>query len=186
MSTSGSSIPNHQDDQEPRGTRARLAAYQAAPDTARRGMWAISYGHPADLTAACRPTVLSRVVDEPVWHQLHRGVCLGCDWEGPERRRNNDATEDAHDHAWPTWRSLPVVNPPATAADYSKVLMGRWNAQVTQSYPAGWFEQGGPILIRRPEGYNTRHRPGGAPGGGYELVIQQPETREPGEQPALF
>ncbi|WP_214327905.1 DUF6349 family protein [Nonomuraea sediminis] len=172
------------DTQEPRGTRARLAAIHAAPQPARRGMWEISYGHPAELTDACRPTVLSRVVDEPTWHQLHRGACLGCDYEGPERRRNNEATEDAHDHAWPTWRALPVVSPPAAAADYRPVLRERWQAEVTRAYPAGWFTSGGPLVIYRPE--DGRHRPGGAPGGGYEIVVRQAEPSQQSEQPTLF
>ncbi|WP_442922066.1 DUF6349 family protein [Microbispora sp. ATCC PTA-5024] len=39
---------------------------------------------------------------------IKRGACLGCEWEGPDRSRETEAVEDAHDHVWPGWNCPPV------------------------------------------------------------------------------
>jgi hypothetical protein len=112
---------------EPRGALAREAAVEELPAGQKRGMWAIYFSHPGagdrggDSTAPeDRPTLLFRVVDEPKWHQLYRGGCLGCDWEGDVRERPSDAVEDAHDHAWPGWRNLCSSRSRTTSGGWSR------------------------------------------------------------------
>lgn len=175
---------------EPRGAAARQAALQQAPADERRGMWAVYIGHPGagthgdDFPSTApehRPTILFRVVDEPTWHQLYRGACLGCGWEGETRQHNGEAVEDAHDHAWPAWRDLPAVKLP-------KSNHSRWLAEVKRAYPPGWLESGGPIVTIRADSRFSRHAPGRAPGGGYDLAAtyyQTKKTRNTAVQPAL-
>ena len=67
----------------------------------------------------CRPTVEDAHDDNGM---AYRGACLGCGWAGIPRRDENVAVEDAHDHAWPGWRELPLVGRcphDATAAPWS-------------------------------------------------------------------
>ncbi|MEV0149756.1 MULTISPECIES: DUF6349 family protein [unclassified Nonomuraea] len=174
---------------EPRGVAARQAALREIPIGQGRGMWAIYFGHPGakehdGVTSTApdhRPTLLGRVVDEPKWHQLYRGGCLGCGWEGETRARNGDAIEDAHDHAWPGWRDLPAVQRPKSNYE-------RWLVQVKRAYPPGWLEAGGPIITVRPDSRFGRHLPGKAPGGGYDLAASYylaKRTRGNHPQPTL-
>ncbi|GAA1768592.1 DUF6349 family protein [Nonomuraea bangladeshensis] len=168
---------------EPRGAAARFAARRQLPIGEGRGMWGIYFGHPGanargdDFPSTApehRPTLLARVVDEPSWHQLYRGACLGCDWEGETRQSGGDAVEDAHDHAWPGWRDLPAVKPP-------KSNHARWLVEVGRAYPPGWLEAGGPIVTVRADSRFSRHLPGKAPGGGYDLAAsyyQAKKTRD--------
>jgi hypothetical protein len=176
-------------DSEPRGAAAREAAKQQAPSGQQRGMWGIYFGQPGarnqggftSTTPDHRPTTLARVVDEPRWHQLYQGACLGCDWEGETRARNGDAVEDAHDHAWPGWRDLPAVQQPK--ANYE-----RWLTEVKRAYPPAWLEAGGPIVTIRSDSRFSRHLPGRAPGGGYDLAAtyyQAKRTRDNHPQPTL-
>src|SRR6201999_2506942 len=56
----------------------------------------------ADLRCRCWPSRRDPRAEEPcqcVGHLLHRGACLACTWEGPPRCDENEAAEDAADHA---------------------------------------------------------------------------------------
>ncbi|WP_157254840.1 DUF6349 family protein [Nonomuraea typhae] len=136
----------------PRADRCRIAVLTA--DHRPRGPWRIE----RDLLG---PGAL-----------YYRAACLRCDdFEGPARERENDAVEDAHDHVFPGWRKLPVLEPlPYDATDRAR---SRWIEQAVRAYPAGWFDQGGPILTYRNPG-GTRHVPGRAPGGGYDMARPRP------------
>ena len=67
----------------------------------------------------CRPTTednhrwdhtqRNEDADHSARTMIWRGACLGCGWHGPTRDNENLAVEDAHDHAWPGWRTLPIV-----------------------------------------------------------------------------
>jgi uncharacterized protein DUF6349 len=114
---------------------------------------------------------------------LYRCACrkAGCDWEGPERGRENPAVEDGLDHAWPGWRDLPTVpRLPEGAKVYDVASTPRqsaahktfanWVAKINAVYPAGWLEGGGPIrTLRRP--LETRHVENATPYGGYDLGV---------------
>ncbi|PRX66179.1 hypothetical protein B0I32_106315 [Nonomuraea fuscirosea] len=166
---------------ESRGAAARHAARRQLPIGEGRGQWGIYFAHPGanvrgndefpSTAPDHRPTILFRVVDEPKWHQLYRGACLGCDWEGETRERERDAVEDAHDHAWPGWRDLPGVKP-------SKSNYERWLSDVKRAYPPGWLEAGGPIVTIRADSRFSRHSPGRAPGGGYDLAASYYQTKK--------
>lgn len=110
---------------------------------------------------------------------VYRGACLHCTWEGPLRDEENTAAEDAHDHAWPGWRDLPLVPRRPDAAVTRKQTssaLRRWIDQVNAVYPTGWLESGGPIRTRRHT-VGTRHVPNRTGFGGYDLcghVTQNP------------
>ncbi|NEW72561.1 DUF6349 family protein [Streptomyces rhizosphaericus] len=168
---------------EPRGAVARHTAYlphfwDKTKDS--RPIWHIDWGHPGfaqhtppEPTADHRPTVLARSWGRPApdgtvetWPYLHRGACLGCTWEGPDRRRTDEAVEDAHDHSHDGWRDLPTL----------PERRGRhWTTHATHLYPKGWFDRGGPVRTIRT-GIEKRHIPRAAPGGGYDLAVQPPKT----------
>ncbi|MGK3103234.1 DUF6349 family protein [Streptomyces sp. WAC05858] len=148
-----------------------------------RSIWGIDWGHPGfahrtppEPTTDHRPTVLVRSWGRPApdgsgetWPYLHCGACLGCTWEGPNRRRTDEAVEDAHDHSHPDWRDLPAM----------PERRGRhWLTHVQRLYPDGWFDRGGPIRTVRT-GIEKRHKPGAAPGGGYDLGVQPPKKTAP-------
>ena len=102
---------------------------------------------------------------------VYRGACLHCTWEGPLRDGENAAAEDAHDHAWPGWRELPLVpRRPDTASNSQKTsaALRNWIARVNAAYPAGWLEASGPIRTSRST-YGTRHVPNHTGFGGYDL-----------------
>jgi hypothetical protein len=123
----------------------------------------------------CTATVLDADREDgddelPNW-QRYRGACLGCGWVGEPVESENDAAEDAHDHAWPGWRDLPPVpSPPdpSGAGQYDK-RKAAWIARVAPVFPPGWLEAGGPIrTTREPPG--NRHVPLRTPYGGYDLA----------------
>ncbi|MBT2390719.1 hypothetical protein J7E87_15110 [Streptomyces sp. ISL-1] len=169
---------------EPVGAVARHTAYlprfwDKTQDV--RDVWSIDYGHPGftlhtppEPTADHQPTVITRRWNQPApqhpeetWTYLHRGTCLGCTWEGLDRRRTDEAVEDAHDHTHPKWRTLPPL----------PERRGRhWLTHAKHLYPEGWFDNGGPVRTIRT-GIEKQHRPGGAPGGGYDLAVV-PRKRE--------
>ncbi|MBY8884824.1 hypothetical protein K7472_08185 [Streptomyces sp. PTM05] len=169
---------------EPRGAVARHTAYltqfwDKTKDS--RPTWHIDWGHagfdihtPPEPTSGHRPTLLARSWERPApdgsgetWSYLHRGACLGCTWEGPNRRGTDEAIEDAHDHSHPGWRALPAV---------LERRSRHWFTHVQRLYPAGWFDRGGPIRTVRT-GIEKQHKPGAAPGGGYDLATQAPERQ---------
>lgn len=100
---------------------------------------------------------------------VYRGACLHCSWEGTTRPSENQAAEDAHDHAWPGWRALPIApRPPETAATARNQARTRWVKTITVLYPPGWLEAGGPIRTTRHRS-GTRHIPNHTGFGGYDL-----------------
>ena len=172
-----------------RGYRARVAAYQQWVevhghfDSFRRShAWHAHSGGPGRLaaTGACRPTILC--ADLCCHHRdqdcycvggddlLYRGACLHCQWEGPVRKSENAATEDAHDHAWPAWRDLPLVprRPEAATSRKQKEAIARWATQIDARYPSRWLQSGGPIRTSRI-GCGTRHIPDHTGFGGYDM-----------------
>jgi hypothetical protein len=149
-----------------RGFAARTAEYAGYEgDYGHAAAWN-SHGwrndgcHPGKPTGECQPTVLKATLPghpeegRPcgcAGGTKHRGACLGCDWEGPARDHENEASEDACDHAWPAWRDMPVVPSPP----HGKALAA-WTRKVAAQYPDGWVAAGGPIRTRRP-GIGSRH-----------------------------
>ncbi|HRN28950.1 MAG TPA: DUF6349 family protein [Terrimesophilobacter sp.] len=97
---------------------------------------------------------------------LYRAICEPCHWH-----RDGDehcVVEAWHDHAWPGWRSLPVV--PAEIAHWDQ--QGRpskcLTAWIDEHQPTDWHRPGAPIITgRHPHG--TRHVPGRSPWGGFDL-----------------
>lgn len=161
-----------------RGAVARQRAHlttrhMSRPDDTEH--WQIHITHPGsgwdtgidDLPDGHRPTILADTGRRGLGGR-YRGACLGCDYEGPDRARANEAVEDAHDHTHPGWRDLPVIQMPATRVGMRGGAAAGWLAVVEASYPPGWFERGGPIITYRDDG-DLRHRPAAAPGGGYDL-----------------
>ena len=77
------------------------------------------------------------------------------------------ATEDAHDHAFPEWRSLPAIEPYA----YDDTTKRAWLAhRLAALYPPDWPERNGPTVTYRDSSYATRHVPGGGLFGGYSMA----------------
>lgn len=156
-----------------------------------RRLWDIAITCPGDEGGPggwvlCTPTVLSREKTEddlsldPGYH-LYRGACLGCGWVGSPKDDENDAAEDANDHAFPVWRTLPIVPPipfHEAPAAYEKATTA-WLKKVEPLLPPNWIERGGPIrTLRKPPG--TRHVPRRTPGGGYDMAVIGEEEPEPG------
>ncbi|MCZ4118127.1 DUF6349 family protein [Streptomyces sp. H39-S7] len=196
---------------EPTGARSRQTNYwrvrtarTRAPAESAEQAWHIQHGHPGgaycdlgnelDPPAHHAPTLLSR--SRPTGRrgdaQEFRGGCLTCDWEGPVHRGggygdgDNEAVEDAHDHAFPGWRGLPPIT---QVKDRWQIPQSRsrW-AQLISLYPAGWAEQGAPLLSwsrYRREAHAPPHQ--GRPR--YELRIARPPShrdKPPTDQGALF
>jgi hypothetical protein len=189
-----------------RGLAGRLAEFDAwvaehgSFDCLRRSHgWHAWYCATAPA-ARCLPAVLACVQGRdpradpgrcdcdgtPAW----RGACRGCDWEGPERPGEDLAAEDAHDHAWPGWRSLPVVpRPPAVqdrATAAGRAAITRWAAAASAVYPAGWLEAGGPVRTMRDSPRERRPVPDRTPADGWDMVAPWPASGEDPEdgQPA--
>ena len=160
------------------------------------GVWSIFITHPGGrygemprpgTWARCTPTVLSRHTGNHNAHLAFRGACLGCGWISPDTRLiraggENAAVEDAHDHTHPAWRQLPVIErpPSGSAPTMHERAVARWRQQWEPLLPAGWLDNGGPIRIQRPEN-GTRHVPGGAPGGGYDLSAGNTSAEQSGQ-----
>jgi hypothetical protein len=122
-----------------------------------------------EATDRCVATVLDVTTRE--WDQglytvgaiLHRGGCLGCEWEGPPTLDENIAAEEACEHAWPGWRHLPVVDRPPLSAhgDPSRPTRAGLRAfgrivEACEAVMPGWEATGAPMRTRRrPPG--TRH-----------------------------
>jgi len=159
-----------------RGFAARIAEFDTWRTWyGRQGCLRRSHGwnpgitHPDTPAGRCQPTLLDvdlRCTISDHWrsrsdnrdpclctgHLLYRGACRHCDWEGEPRLDENQAVEDAHDHAWPGWRDLPVM----PHHPYEKKPLANWMQRVLAAYPDGWVQAGGPILTWREQG-GTRH-----------------------------
>jgi hypothetical protein len=129
-------------------------------------------------TEVCRPTTLTADLRCEHWDidcccvsdLVYRGACLHCAWEGEIRDDHNSAVEDAHDHTWPGWRDLPIVDrrPEPGTNKKQTTAMHRWINAVDGVYPDGWLEAGGPIRTARGY-YGTRHVTNHTGFGGYDL-----------------
>lgn len=196
---------------EPNGARARQTHYWRVRNARTRHRpesaghtWHIQPGHPGgaysdlghelDPPAHHTPTLLSR--SRPTGRrgekQEFRGGCLACQWEGPVHcgdgfgDGDNQAVEEAHDHAFPGWRTLPPIT---TVEDRWTVprSRSRW-AQFIAQYPAGWGDRGAPVVAwcrYRREAHAPPHA--GRPR--YELHVARPTNdrgRRPTDQGALF
>lgn len=168
------------------GYFARIAALeQWKHDYGNFDCYRRSHAWHAELTAkaerptgACRPTILMADLRcDHLGHDcmcvgdlIYRGACLHCTWEGPVRDDENPAAEDAHDHAWPGWRELPIAprRPESGTNAKQNKAMARWIQTINNIYPAGWLQAGGPIRTSRRR-YGTRHVPNHTGFGGYDL-----------------
>ena len=168
------------------GYFARLAALeQWKHDYGNFACFQRSHAWHAELTAkgeqpadVCRPTILVAELRcgclEPdclcVGDLVYRGACRHCTWEGDIRGCENAGAEDAHDHAWPGWRDLPIAprRPESGTSTQQKRTIAAWVTTVNNIYPAGWLQSAGPIRTRR-KGIGTRHVPNRTGFGGYDL-----------------
>ena len=87
----------------------------------------------------------------------------------------------------PAGGTLPVVAalPSIDSPTGHERMIGRWRATWEPLLPAGWLDRGGPIRTKRSP-LGTRHVPGRAPGGGYDLAADADEREIPGGQLGLF
>ncbi|MER7043642.1 DUF6349 family protein [Streptomyces jumonjinensis] len=194
---------------EPRGARARQTYYWQVRNARHQDLravhacetWHIRYGHPggaySDLghdtvpPSHHSPTLLTRrMYGRP--GDEYRGGCLSCLWEGRphtgggSNRALNCAVEDAHDHAFPGWRDLPVV--PDLKSSGSPYGSQRLWRQTADLYPADWLDRGAPRLVRaRRRG--DAHDPPSLSSPRYELRVASPRRQEradTGDQEVLF
>jgi hypothetical protein len=110
---------------------------------------------------------------------VHRGACLFCDWEGEIVTAEYQAIEDAHDHAWPGWRELPLVRscPADLGGKKSIEARHRWAVEINSLYPTGWLEQGGPIRTKRLSEHRL-HMPNATGFGGYDMGDRIPDEED--------
>ncbi|GAB3868589.1 hypothetical protein GCM10028801_44780 [Nocardioides maradonensis] len=128
----------------------------------------------------CHPRILS--VDLRCQHPYSAGCqCVGdlvyrhlctCGHVDQARGCENDAAEDAMDHAWTGWRDLPIL---ASSMPPETKQKARWLAAAQEAYPTGWIEAGGPVRTARG-GYGTRHVPARTPHHGYDMGVQVAEN----------
>ncbi|MFG2022271.1 DUF6349 family protein [Streptomyces sp. NPDC048825] len=153
-----------------------FTALRNADGEVLRRTWSIEYGDPGFTTQFGTPpdpsphhaaTSMFKAVADARW--IHRGACLACPWEGPDRPRRDAAIEDAHDHTHPKWRTLPIIDP-ARSGRGSKT----WLLHLTATYPEGWFDVGGPLRLYATPPFD-RHEAGRAPGGGFILHTARPK-----------
>ncbi len=194
---------------EPTGARARQTYYwrvrnartRQSPASAGQ-VWHVQPGHPGgaysdfghelDPPKHHAPTLLSRSRPGRRDEREFRGGCLSCSWEGPTHRGSgygngdNAAIEDAHDHAFPGWRTLPSITKVADRWDIPGDRR-RWK-QLTSFYPLGWVYHGAPLLVWSRYRHET-HAPPHRRRPRYELRIDRPPTsrgERPTDQGALF
>ena len=100
---------------------------------------------------------------------VHRGVCRGCPWEGPQRGHIDTAIADALDHSHPGWRDLPVVDPLPynDGSKQGRRRQERWTETVAELY--GHQKPGTPIITARQDA-GTRSVPERSPWGGYDIA----------------
>ncbi|MCK7627270.1 DUF6349 family protein [Streptomyces sp. RS10V-4] len=167
------------------GAIARQRHYTTLRGASRevlRQTWSIGWDDPGYTTQFGTPpnpaprhtaTSLTKVLGDAQW--LYRGACLACAWEGPDQPKRDHAIEDAHDHTHPGWRTLPIFDRPPGAKGHKT-----WLLHVTERYPAGRFDAGGPLRLYA-EPYARRHKAGAAPGGGFALYAERPHKATPPE-----
>ncbi|MEV3853039.1 DUF6349 family protein [Streptomyces sp. NPDC050095] len=193
---------------EPQGARARQTYYWRTRNHWTRlradhacETWHIRHGHPGGAYSDFghdptppehhSPTLLTRRTYGRDDDQ-YRGGCLACDWEGeitpvgPEHAACNTAVEDAHDHAFPGWRSLPVTTHRAQWWDLpSSHLL--WT-QITAGYPRGWVDAGAPLVVWA-RCRTDLHQPPIRRRSRYELRLSRPpagKSGSPANQAVLF
>ncbi|MFD9791301.1 DUF6349 family protein [Streptomyces sp. NPDC059070] len=161
------------------GAIARQHHYISLRDADRevtRRTWSIGYqdpgftgpfGPPPQPSLRHTATTLWRAVADSKW--IHRGACLACSWEGPDRTRRDEAIEDAHDHTHPKWRKLPIFHP-SSSGKAAKM----WWIHIKHTYPEGWFDAGGPLRLYAEPPFD-RHKASAAPGGGFILYTARPK-----------
>jgi Family of unknown function (DUF6349) len=182
-----------------RGLAARIAEFEkwkaeygSWGSLLRSHAWTVTYTSSSEPSERCQPTLLAAHLsvrigtDSSAWPDCdccassgeglyYRGACRNpdCNWEGVPVGDENPGAEEAHDHAWPGWRDVPVVTkwPGRGSSRKDKEADARWQAQVVPQYPPGWLEAGGPIrTYRKPPG--TRHNGMYAtPWGGYDMGV---------------
>lgn len=107
---------------------------------------------------------------EPFPHAyMHQMICEPCSWHYISTNEN-EAVEAWHDHALPTWRTLPVM--PAKLRSDDPKMKARRLDWIAEHYPAELQIPGAPILADRA-GRHVAHR---SPLGGYELAISTEGT----------
>lgn len=103
---------------------------------------------------------------------VYRAACEPCGWSSDVLDDDHAVVAAWHDHAWPGWRDLPVVDRrPSGAADAREDSKrgARWVEKVESQYPAGWGRPGAPVVTARADGA-TRDMPNGSPWGGFDLA----------------
>lgn len=157
----------------------RVAICHPDPDPSPRGHCQVSITRwDAQPDEQDPPTV-----DDPGYHLRYRSYCDGCGHHGPTRSEENQAVEDGCDHAYPGWRTMPVLE----HRPYDPKRLARWKEAARSVYPPGWFERQGPVREYRSP-IATRHVLGLAPGGGYCMAVVLPHTTtpKPAVQQSLF
>ena len=133
--------------------------------------WQVALCQPeAPAGPGCQPTVLSRYIylrdgDLSTYDGCRfRGACFACTWLGDDCDKENTATEDAHDHAFPGWRDLAAIEPYAYDDQRKR---SRLASQLAALFPSDWRDRSGPTVTYRDSPVGTRHVPGGGLFGGY-------------------
>ncbi len=115
--------------------------------------------------------------DEPcgyVGDLLYLAVCAPCQWHaiGDE----NDVVDSWHDHAFPGWRTLPVLPEKLRGKMGTTTMTPKLQDWFNANYPVRFRAPGAPIRTTRSP-YGTRHVPNYSPYGGYDLAANH--TPEP-------
>lgn len=90
---------------------------------------------------------------------VYRAYCSDCRWWTPIVESEAEAVRAYHDHCWPGWRNLPVLDRPSLDR----------RPQIPADYPEEWQVPGAPILTHRTPPA-TRNVPGHSPFGGYDMT----------------
>lgn len=100
-------------------------------------------------------------------------ICSTCSWHhiGTE----SECVEAWHDHAFPGWRTLPVLPAKLRGQMGTTKLTPKLEDWFETNYPAHMRVPGAPIITERGP-YGTRHVPGYSPFGGYDLSAPQEGT----------
>lgn len=107
-----------------------------------------------------------RVTCSCVGGDVHRTVCAPCDWASDVVTTESAAVQAWHDHAWPGWRDLPVVDGQGTRPTAT------WAKRLESVYPDGWGKPGAPVLTRRSHRM-SRDVPRRSPWGGWDMAAPE-------------